>query len=147
MRFRLTGAVEVTLNRGLEGLIHPIRQGASASDGLDVPATTGEAMDSGDVVGPDGVLTADAWTGHEQGAVQDGPRDDSEQSRGQREFPRRNQDAGPDQGVSRNAEVGASASSRRALMAGAALRRLSLTEPVSDPLWLGDGNTDDVYVI
>ena len=146
MRFRLTGAVEVTLNRGLEGLIHPIRQGASSSDGLDVPATTGEAMDSGDAVRPDGVWTADAWTGHEQGAVQDGPTDDSEQSRGQREFPR-NQDASPDQGVSRNAEVGASASSRRALMAEAALRRLSLTEPVSDPLWLGDGNTDDVYVI
>ena len=146
MRFRLTGAVEVTLNRGLEGLIHPIRQGASTSDGLDVPATTGEAMDSGDAVGPDGVWTADAWTGHVQGAVQDGPTDDSEQSRGQREFPR-NQDASPDQGVSRNVEVGASASSRRALMAEAALRRLSLTEPVSDPLRLGDGNTDDVYVI
>ena len=138
--------MEVTLNRGLEGLIHPIRQGASTSDGLDVPATTGEAMDSGDAVGPDGVWTADAWTGHVQGAVQDGPTDDSEQSRGQREFPR-NQDASPDQGVSRNAEVGASASSRRALMAEAALRRLSLTEPVSDPLRLGDGNTDDVYVI
>ena len=147
MRFRLTGAVEVTLNRGLEGLIHPIRQGASTSDGLDVPATTGEAMDSGDAVRPDGVWSADAWTGHEQGAVQEGQTDDSEQSRGQREFPR-NQDASPDQGVSRNVEVGASASSRRALMAEAALRRrLSLTEPVSDPLWLGDGNTDDVYVI
>ena len=130
----------MTLNRGLEGLIHPIRQGASSSDGLDVPATTGEAMDSGDAVRPDGVWTADAWTGHEQGAVQDGPTDDSEQSRGQREFPR-NQDASPDQGVSRNAEAGASASSRTASMAEATVRSISFTDPVSNPLRLGDGNT------
>ena len=141
MRFRLTGAVEVTLNRGLEGLIHPIRQGASTSDGLDVPATTGEAMDSGDAVRPDGVWTADAWTGHEQGAVQDGPTDDSEQSRGQRESPRGSNNAGADQGVSRNAEAGASASSRTASMAEATVRSISFTDPVSNPLRLGDGNT------